>query len=377
MPLVEPRIGEEVGYQRFPKKKSESTIGSPERVIWSSIRHLCVRDVAVEVLIDTYNMHRKRDIRKVVQNLNVYITQAYEFYEAAKVADANTAPLIYYYSFLNLAKALCEIRIPDFHKSRYSYHHGLTWKPNTDYLVDLPTDYIRITTRGVFHILIEAIRGIPIQLRNPLPLKIIDLFDLCPEISTEFDKVLGRKRNYIILHNPCIYIDTSLRHTWIRIDVLKSELRRLRISKMQFASLLLPSMDYIFVEVKGADNDHYTFQSEPAIECDIAGNALGFNYIDPIISSMNLFIYMDRGEIYYILPVQHRMSMPLTQIGVLYLILFWLSSLVRYDPHSVLELQKSRSWILIDGFMNQSIIWLLELFEMQLYRQDKVLVSSR
>lgn len=58
---------------------------------------------------------------------------------------------------------------------------------------------------------------------------------------------------------------------------------------------------------------------------------------------------------------------------VLDTLIFWLGSLVRYDPHSVADLQDSEYWMLIDGFMNQSRIWLLELFEWEFYKTETTL----
>ena len=65
------------------------------------------------------------------------------------------------------------------------------------------------------------------------------------------------------------------------------------------------------------------------------------------------------------------------QLMVSYTILFWLGSLVRYDPHSVDALMDSEYWMLIDGFMSQSRVWLLELFEWALYRTETTLWSAR
>jgi hypothetical protein len=62
---------------------------------------------------------------------------------------------------------------------------------------------------------------------------------------------------------------------------------------------------------------------------------------------------------------------------VLYTLTFWLGSLVRYDPHSLSDLMNSRYWELIDGFMNQSRIWLLELFEWEFYKTQTILTSAR
>jgi hypothetical protein len=45
---------------------------------------------------------------------------------------------------------------------------------------------------------------------------------------------------------------------------------------------------------------------------------------------------------------------PLPQVMILYMILFWLGSLVRYNPHSVRALMDSEYSVLVDGFMSQS-----------------------
>jgi hypothetical protein len=61
----------------------------------------------------------------------------------------------------------------------------------------------------------------------------------------------------------------------------------------------------------------------------------------------------------YSLALQKGWPVRVPQLMVSYTILFWLGSLVRYDPHSVYELIDSPDWILIDGFMTQSRVWLL------------------
>ncbi len=57
--------------------------------------------------------------------------------------------------------------------------------------------------------------------------------------------------------------------------------------------------------------------------------------------------------------------------------MFWLGSLVRYDPHSIAYLQESKYWMMIDSFMNESRIWLLELFEREFYQRETILKTAR
>jgi hypothetical protein len=79
----------------------------------------------------------------------------------------------------------------------------------------------------------------------------------------------------------------------------------------------------------------------------------------------------------YFIPLQSRLPLVMPQLLVYYTILFWLGSLVRYDPHSVNALMDSEYWILIDGFMSQSRLWLLELFEWAYYKAETTLWTAR
>ena len=143
MPVQEPRNGVALPFQIYPASTSESTIANAETIIWASIRHLCSRGVAEWVALK-HDVHNKRTRSNIAHNLKLYVRQASEFYDAAGGAKPNTAPLIYYYSFLNLAKALCELRNPRFHEHQECYRHGLSWRPNPRRLVDLRTATVSV-----------------------------------------------------------------------------------------------------------------------------------------------------------------------------------------------------------------------------------------
>ena len=96
MALAAPREGESLGFHVYPTVSDEGTLGDPETVIWSSIHHLCSRGVAENIAAPVHGITAARDRRAVGRNLKVYVQQASEFYEAARAAKPNTAPLIYY-----------------------------------------------------------------------------------------------------------------------------------------------------------------------------------------------------------------------------------------------------------------------------------------
>jgi hypothetical protein len=376
MALRPPRDGINAGFHMLPDESYEGTLGDPEKILWASLRHMCARDVATEVLHDVHNIKRRSDLKKVSNNLKVYIEQAYNFYRAAQQAETATSPLIYYYSFLNLAKALSEIRYPGFHKHPESYRHGLTWKPNKEYLVNLETETVNISTRGVWHTLIEAASGNPVVLSNPLPVKIKELFALCPETSIEFQRTFSKPTRLVELIDAGIFLDTNKKELWIRLSVKKNNLKELKLTRPKFIRLIT-SKGFYYEQVKSEDYDTWVFESVPTIQYNTKETVVHFKFVEPLINPINLFVHMRFDEIGYMVPLQDKLPIRLPQLLVLYTLMFWLGSLVRYDPHSVDNLLESRHSILIDGYMNQSRIWLLELFEWYFYRTDTTLRSVR
>ncbi len=133
MTLPTKRVGEELEFHMHPYEDNEVTLGDPEKLIWSSINHLCAFDITDALLYKIYNVRNKQIRTAVAESVKIYIKQAFEFYETAKISKANTAPLYFYYSFLNLGKALCEIKFHNFHKRDENYWHGISWKPSPKY----------------------------------------------------------------------------------------------------------------------------------------------------------------------------------------------------------------------------------------------------
>lgn len=375
MPLSDPRPGESLGFSAYPATSDEGTLGDPEQIIWSSIRHLCSRGVAEEVAIYVHDVTKVRDIRAIARNLKLYINQAHEFYEAAQVAKPNTAPLIYYYSFLHLAKALCEFRHPGFHKKPEYYRHGISWRPNKDYLVNLEKEVVSLTTRGVWHVLWESLTRTACAAPNPTRLRIKDLFLYCPEISVETGKAFKSASQLVKLVEPDILYDEAAREAWIRFSVERQELKYYRLTAPGFInSLSTPRSSY--TEIRSPKTELRSFETTVPVK-----KARNVNILEPIFNDvvgMNLFCHFEREiRIQYSIPIQNHLPIRMPQLMVLYTILFWLGSLVRYDPHSVNELMESPNWRLIDGFMSQSRLWLLEQFEWSLYQQETTLWKAR
>lgn len=377
MALPKPRDGESGGFSFFPWQSEESTIGDPEKIIWSSINHLCAKEVADMVLFSIYGIKEKSIRFAMASNLKVYLNQANEFYQAAQNAKSNTAPLFFYYAFLNLAKAVCEIKKPNFHQTNESYRHGISWTPSKDYLVNMEKEFVNLTTRGVWHELYEAVIGSAVTLRNPTKLQVKDLFAYSIDTNIEYEKTYYKQVRLVRLINIDTCVGPEGDEYWIRFSVNKDNLKDLKLTRPKFLEIFTYGGSK-YIQVQSEENDFlWTFELEKPKKIPKKKKEGLFRFIKNEVKAMNLFITMVDGNLIYNIPDQRQLPLRLPQISVLYSLIFWLGSLVRYDPHSVAELRDSRYWLLIDGFLSQSRIWLLELFEWQLFQEETTLKSMR
>jgi hypothetical protein len=72
--------------------------------------HLTVEDVADRVLEDSHKITSVRKRDAIIKILKLYIDQAQEFYEAARIAKATTALLFYYHSVNEVRELLDAMR---------------------------------------------------------------------------------------------------------------------------------------------------------------------------------------------------------------------------------------------------------------------------
>lgn len=373
MPLPKPRKGLSAGFYFHPYTTQAATLADPEKIIWSSIKQLCNRVIADQILSKTYGIKSARQRANICYSLKLYIHQSAEFYEAGQHAKPNTSPLFYYYSFLNLAKARCEIQKPRFHQYDECYRHGLSWKPSADRVVNLETECVSLSTRGVWHVLWESLTGLPCRAPNPLKLRIKDLFLFCLETGVELKRTFGKDTRLIKLVEPDVKVDPKKEEAWLTFSVDREQLKDSHLSRPQFLRLItLDGSRYR--QVESSKPDIWTFELETPRKFD---HSDVHSALAKEIKKFNCFTVLDGEEIQYFVPIQTNLPLLLPQIMVFYTLLFWLGSLVRYDPHSLADLEESGYWILIDGFMNQSRIWLLELFEWELYKLETTLRSVR
>lgn len=375
MTVGEPRAGDSLGFHVYPRFGDEYTVADPEKIIWSSIRHLSSRGVAEWAGLHRHGIISKRDRSAMAHNLKLYIEQALEFYETGAGGKPNTAPLMYYYSFLNLAKALCEFRKPRLHERKECYTHGLSWRPDPHNLVNPAKEYVTIRGRGVWHVLWECIMREPYSATEGIRLPLKTLFSYCPEISSEYRDTFGGPTMIIDLEKPDLLFQKTGREVWLAFSLERWRLRSRNLSAPELIRWISTTRSS-YTEVKSANKELRAFES--AVPKNLAGRINAWVGLEEDILRLNLFTHLAEGQkLRYGVPLQQSLPIRIPQVVTYYTILFWLGSLVRYDPHSVRSLMDSGYWMIIDGFMSQCRLWLLELFRWALYQSEISLLSSR
>lgn len=294
MALPDPRAGEPIGFHVYPGVSNERTLGDPETIIWSSIRQLCSRFAAENIAARIFGIAKKKDREAVASNVKLYIQQSAEFYEAGRDAKPHTAPLMYYYSFLHLAKAFCELRKPRLHERQECYRHGLGWRPDPRVVVNMETEEVSVTSRGVWHVFWESLNGIRCPAANPTRLRIRDLFAYCPEVSAEFGRAFGQNNRLLELEKLDVFLDRSERHAWVTFSVNRQDLKDQHVlASRLLAQLATPRSTYM--ETKSGKQEIRTFQSTDPVK--LKRHEIPLSALHGDIVALNVFTHCGKEQL--------------------------------------------------------------------------------
>jgi hypothetical protein len=120
------------------------------------------------------------EIDERYRKVRAFIRQAETFYRAARGTAYRSSALLYYYAFLNLAKAALEVRGLPYHST-----HGLTARPNVIH-PDLSLQEIEVPRNGVFPSFYTSLANT--QLPPNVRLNLRDLLAYVTEIGFQYQR---------------------------------------------------------------------------------------------------------------------------------------------------------------------------------------------
>lgn len=266
-----------------------------------------------------------------------FLEQAQDFYVAAR-DKISANPLLYYYAFLNVGKAL--LRVRQVKDSLDHAHHGLGEVPvGKGGGVTLDTAMLKVRDGNdkvyVFPAVLAALKYLPPRKEAKIPVR-----ELLPQI------VVGHRqwRDAKDEDERFIRTEVELRHdstkklVWACLYVRFGDLSRYGLTSAQVLSEA--GLGPAFREVHSLRTENYCFElchpekyrREP-VEVLRRLADLVRSHLWEIVSAIPGSAY--RRYYVYLAPPRTE---PLPQIGSLWATLFYLGSVVRYRPHSFDEI---------------------------------------
>lgn len=144
-----------------------------------------------------------RDVRVSFNRFRSYMRQATTFWQAADQLPYRASPLLYYYSFMNFAKAAIFVRDPAFTFGHI--HHGLSPGLGKG---GLRTSTVTMVVPGVFSHLYSHVTGTPAPQRSKL--SVPTLLGYVSDIRAEYQVFrLGNIRSLACRYAVACYLDSQ------------------------------------------------------------------------------------------------------------------------------------------------------------------------
>ncbi len=343
--------------QRLSRRNMQGldTSGKIDDELWILLEYKSeVEDVGIKFLLQ--NGIKKRNVKKVYKHFQSYVRQAKNYYYSAKNLHPRSASLLYYYCFLNLAKAALVIKEPTIGGRKIG--HGLSCMPKD--FSKLKTQTVKVLNDGVFPKFYQWYFG---QSIKPQSLNVQKLLTYCTDISYQnriagigdckllqaffvsevgvrenqkigwpllgiatFDSCTSYSKSFAFLHENFEEVNISFLSGKEYFDIDKHELNAFTFfqSKQTFnwASDNIPPI------MEGRSLVMKTF-----------GTLLQTNY------------YKSNFDYYISLPYLPNKQIPMDETISIYLIMYYLSNLVRYNPRYLEELLNKKEAWLIDSFI--------------------------
>jgi hypothetical protein len=281
-----------------------------------------------------------------------YVQQAQSFYIAAKVANRDASPLLWYYCFLNLAKALL-VRTDQVEDLASGMHGIRDPVENKEGYVTLGKQTIKTNgtipaANGRYQVFPNLCR----VLAEPLPagdiqISIKSLLRGVLGIHRAFMKAFGEDSHFMKLREPEFMECPPPKgpHLWLRFFLLQEDFN----DTVTFDALkgkLEPAFTAVTPGDGGTRLKAYCFESQHLTFTKSAIEDLPL--LMAMIRPKVRVLVLPRGYLHY---VKFEPELPLPQTAVIYAIMFYLGSIVRYRPYDFDKLvDKKYRWV-IDEFL--------------------------
>ena len=316
-----------------------------------------------------------RELGSSFLHFRAFIRQAHTFYEAGKALSYRSSPLFFYYAFMNLAKAYLVLMNPDSVNAKV--YHGLAYSIEAGRFEDQ-----RVKAKGgIYSSLYKHVFGSEIP--NDTSLNICRLLGYITDISYEYDLV-GYGEPRVTPASLRICYNKKLKMSWPMLAV-KEPVFFARYKK-HFCSFL-EYFEEIELTPQGAHDlfgihptlakNHCFFQSRKEYPNLQDGNtALGEIVFDlsneVLVSVKKVMTAAADYDLLFSRPLRVNLQLPMNEMMAAYAIMYYLGSLVRYQPAYLESLLDSKHAWIIERFATSCGLVLLRNFTSEIINEDLI-----
>lgn len=261
-----------------------------------------------------------------------FLRQAQEFFRAAEAAGTPEArPLLYYYSLMNLTKALAIVRGRPNLVGKVG--HGLAHNGNFGHSLNQAQLQIQHSSTNNVMVLDELHRAITGQPMPTADVKVTDLVVHSVVAHRMWAHALGRKERFLSVEGVRLLHDEAGKRIWATISVPRDLLARRDWSVTSVLNMGQLSPDFRIV--RSGDGNRVFEQIAPVTYTARAAD----NVMDVIkVVRPHLWQTVTSAPPYrhYYLFLSQPTEARLPQTVSAYMLLFWLGSLTRYRPVELL-----------------------------------------
>lgn len=328
---------------RIGKPLRTAANGFPGFLRGKRLQKVITRDIW-GCLSEIVEFRGQRIATEKVRQARAYLEQAFEFYAAAASPQLASRPLLYYYSFLNLAKVFLldsGVSFPP------QVTHGIR-DPRTNVREKLRLEGQRVSIEApandhsrIFPEFANLLGGTP---RGQNEFRVVDLIAQVPAIHRAYVQVTQKRPQFLPVERfePL----TDGRRVWTRCAIGRHDRE---VSVILRAISRQRAFRRTFRQVHAADAGRACFQTGPD-----PGRRRG---VDRALATQGLrikklgvwAILTDKGYRYYLGSFPPRERLP--QLASVYAVMFYLGSITRYKPYDFDRIVESRYGWLVSEFL--------------------------
>lgn len=317
--------GRPIPFSVYPVKRTTRRFGLQSRIFATS-----PWGVMKQVIEDGLTASARDEAR-------AFLEQAQNFYEISSSSHLSpTKPLLFYYSFLNLVKALALVRGT---QSTYGpAHHGLTESTPTggrEFHDTIVTVNWRGSNPRLFNDLKQIITGKTDPKNRNYTLK-----NVMPQLvpgHRVWCAATGASERFVEVHRVEFRFNDSTKEVWAELGIFSDDLTRFGITRKRL--LQESGLSTLFREVSPSETigDRTLIRLEQKKAVKYTGRPS--DKIADIVKVLKPFLWFSvmtippfRKNYLYLCPPSERSDM-LAQVMSIYLVFFYLGSVTRYRPN--------------------------------------------